>query len=41
MSQKVDAISLKLEGNPNSAADAEFDEEVKALGNYNKPYSNT
>ncbi|XP_057444569.1 uncharacterized protein LOC130736799 [Lotus japonicus] len=42
LAQKVDAMVKRLEGGQRNAEDAEFDEEVKAMGNYqNDPYSNT
>ncbi|XP_057426065.1 uncharacterized protein LOC130719454 [Lotus japonicus] len=42
LAQKVDAMVKRLEFGQRNAEDAEFDEEVKAMGNYqNDPYSNT
>ncbi|XP_057426275.1 uncharacterized protein LOC130719681 [Lotus japonicus] len=42
LAQKVDAMVKRLEGGQRNAEDAEFDEEVKAMGSYqNDTYSNT
>ncbi|XP_057436714.1 uncharacterized protein LOC130729097 [Lotus japonicus] len=42
LAQKVDAMVKRLEGGQRSAKDVEFDEEVKAMRNYqNDPYSST
>ncbi|XP_057425760.1 uncharacterized protein LOC130719138 [Lotus japonicus] len=42
LSQKMDAIVQRLDGRKPSVEDADFDEEVKAMGNpQNNPYSNT
>ncbi|XP_057443914.1 uncharacterized protein LOC130736080 [Lotus japonicus] len=42
LSQKMDSIVQRLDGRKPSVEDADFDEEVKAMGNpQNNPYSNT